>query len=166
MWQNERVLRRLLDRARGVLQLDDPPWRIALALAVGVFISCTPTFGFQTLLALLIATVTRLNRAATVTGAWINLPWVAPFVYAGALKVGAALLPDRTGFGGFWQMLLLGTTIVGVAAAVVTYFVSFGALSWRRRHRAAHAARLAEAQDSYRDLGSAAGVPKGREPAA
>ena len=113
MWQNEPVLRRLLDRARGVLQLDDPPWRIALALAVGVFISCTPTFGFQTLLALLIATVTRLNRAATVTGAWINLPWVAPFVYAGALQVGAALLPDRTGFGGFWQMLLLGTTIVG-----------------------------------------------------
>jgi len=63
-------------------------------------------------------------------------------------------------------MLLLGTTIIGVGAAVVTYFVSFGALSWRRRHRAAHAARLAEAQAPYRDLGSAAGVPKGREPAA
>jgi uncharacterized protein (DUF2062 family) len=129
------VLRRLLDRARGVLQLDDPPWRIALALAVGVFISCTPTFGFQTLLALLVATVARLNRAATVTGAWLNLPWVAPFVYAGALKLGELLLPDRTGIGGFWQMLLLGTTIVGIGAAIVTYCISFGALSWRRRQR-------------------------------
>ena len=133
------MLRRLLDRARGVLQLDDPPWRIALALAVGVFISCTPTFGFQTLLALLVATLAHLNRAATVTGAWLNLPWVAPFVYAGALKLGEFLLPDRTGIGGFWQMLLLGTTIVGAGAAVVTYFVSFGALSWRRRRLAAQA---------------------------
>src|SRR5688572_29744790 len=100
-WQNKMVLRRLVDRARGVLQLDDPPWRIALALAVGVFISCTPTFGFQTLLAILVATATRLNRAATVTGVWLNLPWVTPFVYAGALKLGQVLLPDLGGVRGF-----------------------------------------------------------------
>jgi len=130
------VLRRLFDRFRGLLQLDDAPWRIALALAVGVFISCTPTFGFQTLLALLIATVARLNRAATVTGVWINLPWVTPFVYAGALKLGGAVLSDQTGMSGFWLMLLVGTTIIGAGAAVVTYCVSYGALSWRRRKRA------------------------------
>jgi uncharacterized protein (DUF2062 family) len=158
------VLRRVLDRARGVLQLDDPPWRIALALAVGVFISCTPTFGFQTLLALLVATVARLNRAATVTGAWLNLPWVTPFVYAGALKLGEALLPDRTGFSGFWQMLLLGTTIVGVAAALVTYVVSLGALSWRRRQRAARADRAdGPALAVHEGIGT---VPERREPAA
>jgi uncharacterized protein (DUF2062 family) len=129
------VLRRLLDRARGLLQLDDPPWRIALALAIGVFISCTPTFGFQTVLAILVATVARLNRAATVTGVWLNLPWVTPFVYAGALKLGQVLLPQFGGVGGFWVWLIVGTTIVGVAAGLVTYFVSFGALSWRRRRR-------------------------------
>jgi uncharacterized protein (DUF2062 family) len=134
------VLRRLFDRFRGLLQLDDAPWRIALALAVGVFISCTPTFGFQTLLALLIATVARLNRAATVTGVWINLPWVTPFVYAGALKLGGAVLPDQTGMSGFWLMLVVGTTIIGAGAAVVTYCVSYGALSWRRRKRARAAA--------------------------
>jgi len=39
----------------------------------------------------------------------------------------------------------------------VTYFVSFGALSWRRRHRAAHAARLAQVPVE---------VSKGEEPAA
>jgi uncharacterized protein (DUF2062 family) len=158
VWQNDPVLRRLLDRARGVLQLDDPPWRIALALAVGVFISCTPTFGFQTLLALLIATVARLNRAATVTGAWLNLPWVAPFVYAGALKLGQVLLPDLTGVRGFWLWLLVGTTIVGVVAASITYFVSFGALSWRRRRRADRAA--AEAREAC------VAAAKGEEPAA
>ena len=126
------MLRRLFDRFRGLLQLDDAPWRIALALAVGVFISCTPTFGFQTLLALLIATVARLNRAATVTGVWINLPWATPFVYACALKLGSVVLTDRSGMSGFWLMLLVGTTIIGAGAAVLTYCVSYGALSWRR----------------------------------
>jgi uncharacterized protein (DUF2062 family) len=149
------VVRRLLERVRGVLSLDDPPWRIALALAVGVFISCTPTFGFQTLIALLVATVARLNRAATVTGVWINLPWVTPFVYAGALKVGSVVITDVSGVSGFWMMLLVGTTIVGAVAAVVTYCVSFGALSWRRRRR-----------QPVDGPGAAPGAPTGREPVA
>jgi uncharacterized protein (DUF2062 family) len=152
------VLGRLLDRARGVLKLDDPPWRIALALAIGVFISCTPLFGFQTLLAILVATLTRLNRAATVTGVWINLPWVTPFVYAGALKLGQVLLPDHSGIGGFWVWLLVGTSIVGLGAGLVTYFVSFGALAWRQRRRAASAARVPEPE--------MAESPRHREPAA
>src|SRR5436853_2301499 len=116
---------RIHDRLSGVLKIDDPPWRLALALAVGVFISCTPTFGFQTLLALAVAWVARLNRAATVTGAWLNLPWFAPFVYAGALKLGQVLLPDLSGARGFWLWLLLGTTVVGVAAGVATWCISF-----------------------------------------
>jgi len=178
------VLRRLLERARGVLQLDDPPWRIALALAVGVFISCTPTFGFQTLLALVVAAVTRLSPAAMVTGTWLHLPLVAPFVFAGALKLGQLLLPDLTGVGGFWLWLIVGTTIVGVGAALVTYFVSFGALSWRRRrlvaaagidalpaHHLGPAASVPSPAASVPSpaagvAGTAAGVPKGREPAA
>ena len=136
-WQDEGVLPRLIERLRGVLRLDDPPWRIALALAVGVFVSCTPTLGVQTLLALVVAWLTRLNRAAVVAGVWINLPWVTPFVYAGALKLGAFVLSRQPGFGGFWLTLLVGTTIIGVAAGILTYFVSYGALSWRRRKRGA-----------------------------
>ena len=143
------MLGRLLDRARGVLQLDDPPWRIALALAVGVFISCTPTFGFQTLLAIVVATVARLNRPATITGVWINLPWVTPFVYAGAIKLGQVLMPDLSGISGYWLWLLVGTTIVGAAAGLVTYFVSLGALSWQRR-RAANAGVSSDMLDSKR----------------
>jgi hypothetical protein len=53
-------------------------------------------------------------------------------------------------------MLLLGTTIVGIGAAIVTYCISFGALSWRRRQRSvpppAPAAQV--------------GLPKTQEPAA
>ena len=64
------IRRAFIARLGAVLRLDDPPWRVALALAVGVFISCTPFYGLQTVLSLAVATIFRLNRAVTVTGAW------------------------------------------------------------------------------------------------
>src|SRR5262249_34901581 len=69
-----RLRRALVARLGAVLRLDDPPWQVALALAIGVFISCTPFWGLQTVLSLAVATIFRLNRAVTVTGAWLNLP--------------------------------------------------------------------------------------------
>jgi uncharacterized protein len=144
-------------RLRALLHLEDPPWRIALALAVGVFISCTPFYFFQTLLALLVATLFRLNKVATVAGTWLNLPWFAPFVYAASLRVGALILPDRDATSGealavllrhsggvSWNeaaellrsvsaALLVGTTIVGALAGAATYVVALRLIRARRR---------------------------------
>lgn len=128
-------VRALRERLRALLHLSDPPWRVALALAVGVFISFTPFLGFQTLLALLVAAVFRLNAAVLVTGTWLNLPWFMPFVYAGALKLGAVLLPGLQGVGGWWLALLIGTTLLGFGAAAVTYVVAFGVMRRRRKVR-------------------------------
>jgi uncharacterized protein (DUF2062 family) len=151
---------RLRARITALLHLDDPPWRIALALAIGVFISCTPFYFFQTLLAVLVATVFRLNTAATVAGTWLNLPWFAPFVYAGALQLGGALigadsLPVRA-LAAFvvnpasmaWRdalvllretslALLVGTTIVGLVAGALTYVIAVRLIASRRRRREA-----------------------------
>ena len=127
-----RGLRALGDRLRPLLHLEDEPWRIALSLAIGVFISITPFWGLQTVLSLLLAAVFRLNKAATLAGTWINLPWFAPFVYAGALELGSALAPQLQGLGGMSVALLLGTTILGAGAGAVTYVV---ALSMLRRRR-------------------------------
>jgi uncharacterized protein len=150
--------RALAERVRTLLRLSDSPSKIALALAVGVFISCTPFYGLQTLLSLAIATVFRLNKAATVTGAWFNLPWFAPFVYGLALHIGALIVPDPQGLdaaalaellrtsssfsvtNALWLLqdvsvaLLIGTSVVGAAAAVVTYVLAL-VLIRRRRAR-------------------------------
>jgi uncharacterized protein len=150
---------KLFDRLHALLHLDDPPWRIAAALALGVFISCTPLYGVQTLLALLLATLLRLNKAATVLGTWLNLPWFAPFVYGAALKIGARVLAEVRHrdaetlailFGQPLRMslhdivrvlpdislaLAIGTTLVGLVAAGATYVVAFGVIR-RRRARA------------------------------
>ena len=147
---------RLTGQLGAVLHLDDSPPRIALALAVGVFISCTPFYGLQTLLSLGIATLFRLNKAATITGTWLNLPWFAPFVYGLALHIGSLILPDpqgidaaalagllRTSASLSWAnvvqllrdvslALLIGTTVVGAAAGIATFVVVFVLLRRRR----------------------------------
>jgi hypothetical protein len=151
-----RSFTRLSARFRELLHLDDPPSRLAGALAVGVFISCTPFWGLQTVLSVVVASVFRLNRAATITGTWLNLPWFAPFVYGAAIKIGWLVVPglreaDAASFdvllrdpsalswSTVWSWvrgsslpLLVGSTIVGSLAAAVTYAVAFAALARRR----------------------------------
>ena len=141
---------------RAALRLDDPPWRTALALALGVFISCTPLYGLQTVLALAAATALRLNKAATVAGCWLNLPWFAPIVYGLALWVGGVLVPGDQGRAALemaalladsrrvsWSetialiravsgALVVGTLVVGACAAVATYVVALGLIRRRR----------------------------------
>ena len=123
-------------RLGALFHLDASPRRTALALAVGVFISFTPFWGFQTLLALLSATVLRLNHGVTLLGTWLNLPWFAPFVYAGAVKLGSLLLPDLSGLAGWSAWLLVGSTAIGRAAAVLTWRVAFGIMHARQRRHA------------------------------
>ena len=89
--------RSLTRRLTAVLHLGDAPWKIALGLSLGVFISCTPFYGLHTLLAIAAAFVFRVNKVATVTGAWFNLPWFAPFVYGISLKVGEFILSGGQG---------------------------------------------------------------------
>lgn len=145
-----------------VLHLDESPSRLATSMAVGVFIGMTPFFFLHTVLAVIVALIFRLNMAATITGAWFNLPWFAPFLYAFCLKLGEAILSGNIGLiwsfgelteaalallhtsarehaGNFVQMfwdalfvaskpLFIGTTVVGLVAAVTTYFVTLAAI--------------------------------------
>ena len=122
-------------RLAALFHIDDSPWRTALALAVGVFISFTPFWGFQTVLALLTATVFRLNHGVTVLGTWLNLPWFAPFIYAGALKLGALMLPDLSGLAGLSAYLLVGSTTLGLVAGLLTWVIAFGVMRRRRQRQ-------------------------------
>lgn len=178
--------RRFRERVTAVFHLDEEPSHLAMGLAVGVFIGITPFFFLHTLLAVVVALAFRQNMAATITGAWINLPWFAPFVYAFCLKLGEAVLSgdirlawsfgeladaagaflqtsarDHAGnfFRMFWEALFVastplfvGTTIVGGAAAIVTYFVALGAIREIRHlrllaHRAEHSGERPPARE-------------------
>ena len=160
--------RGLVKRLKDVCHLSDAPWKIALGLAVGVFISCTPFYGLHTLMAIGAAFALRINKVSTITGAWLNLPWFAPFVYALSLKVGELILDGGPGLGGLpgkslpdlagmirpflslerittgflasskylfvvSKPLVVGTTVVGAVAGLITYVVALGVVKEARR---------------------------------
>jgi len=145
---------RIASAVKLLLHVDDSPHRIALAFAIGIWIAFFPIWGIHTAMALAIAFLFRLSRAAMVLGAWVNNPWtVAPFYTAGTVlgcwllrvPVEGSLDLDWTLKG--WAFLealvrtlrpylwpfLVGNTIVGVAAGVVAYFGLRWVLERRRR---------------------------------
>jgi uncharacterized protein (DUF2062 family) len=110
--------RRVRARLAAVLHIEDePPRRLAAAMGVGVFIGITPVYGLHTVMALLAAYVFRLNAPVTVTGAWLNLPWFAPFVYGFCLALGEALLS-----GDFGRFSL--EHLIGLAAGAQAYLAT------------------------------------------
>jgi uncharacterized protein (DUF2062 family) len=61
-------------------------------MAFGVWIGCTPFYGFQTLIGLGLAPVLRLNRLAVLLGLQISIPPLAPFLLFANAQVGALVL--------------------------------------------------------------------------
>jgi uncharacterized protein (DUF2062 family) len=134
-------MRRVVDI---LLHLEDTPHRTALAFGIGVWLAFFPIYGIHTAMALVIAFLFRLNRAALIVGAWVNNPWtVAPLYTCGTL-LGCALLgvsPD--GFRNIdWELhgvafmralvqglrpyvwsFVLGNTILGLLAGSAAYVI-------------------------------------------
>jgi hypothetical protein len=69
-------------------------------MAIGVFISITPTIPFHTVLALGLAFLLRASKPAAYIGIWFSNPVTIPFLYLACYKVGVFILPDcSTEFG-------------------------------------------------------------------
>lgn len=118
------------------------PNRLAGAVAVGVFIGCTPFYGFHLALCIAFAWLLRLNQGLTYLAAHVSLPGVWPLLVLAELQVGRLLrgkdlLSIRPAeirqiqLDQFFLDLLLGSAVVGGVLAVV-----FGAFTlWMARRR-------------------------------
>jgi len=143
----------LVRRLRVLLQVDDSPAHVALAFAVGVFVSFSPFLGVHTAISLALAFLLRLNRVAILIGTWVNNPWTIAPVYTAGTLLGCALLgvsPASLGavdwslhgrafyealLDGFRPLLvpfLVGNLLLAAGAGVVTYFVLLRVLRRRR----------------------------------
>lgn len=139
---------------RAVLQVEDSPHRIALAFAIGVWIAFFPIWGIHTAMALGVAFVFRLSRAATLVGAYVNNPWtMGPMYTAGTLAgcvllrvpaEGLAALDWSLGWREFFRALLdtlrpylwpfiVGNLALGTLAALLSYLALRLTLEARRR---------------------------------
>jgi uncharacterized protein len=136
--------------------IEDSPHRIALGLAIGLWLAWTPTVGLQTLLVLPIVWAMRANTLAALIGIYLSNPFTFLPMYWVEYELGAMFLSDPPTLSDFtqdgeiegameltsmgWQMWLtmwIGGVILGFLTAIPAYFATRWFLIRARARRAA-----------------------------
>ena len=146
-----------------VLHIDDTAHRIALGLAIGIFVAWTPTLGFQMALTVLLSALFGANKLVGVPFVWISNPVTAIPLYGANYVVGTWTLPANgyslaafcdslrgailysgswmgrvsawwEATGAFFWPLWTGSIIVGLVLAVTCYFVIRYSVTTYRKH--------------------------------
>ncbi len=119
-------------------QLNGDPHYVALGMAIGVFISVTPTIPFHTVIALALAFILRGSKAAAAIGVWFSNPITIPLFYKGSYDVGISILGNSAPFNieyeSILELLKLGTDItiamitggvvLGILPGIAAYFIT------------------------------------------
>jgi uncharacterized protein (TIGR03546 family) len=139
---------KLKQQFKKILSLDAHPGHISVGFAVGVFISFTPFFGLHTPLAIALAFIFRLNKVACITGAWVNTPLTVVPLLVASYNLGRILRGkpakeltftnlDWHSLQPYAKSILLGSSIIGFAAAIASYFICYWLITFFRRKDAA-----------------------------
>lgn len=132
-----------------VMRINASPHNIAMGVACGVFGGCFPVIPglpLQTVIAVVMAFVTRSSKIAAAIATWISNPFNWLLFYYVQFKIGSFLLPLDVQFDpGKWavsdfmeigwqglSILILGGVVLGIPLSVATYFI---ALFFIRRYR-------------------------------
>ncbi|OGL41775.1 MAG: hypothetical protein A3C43_02640 [Candidatus Schekmanbacteria bacterium RIFCSPHIGHO2_02_FULL_38_11] len=86
------LLKSLKEGFEHILKLDDPPHKVALGFAIGIFSGFTPFLGFHLILAVVLAWFFRVRIRVAALGTLVHNPWTIPFIYGGNLVVGNKLV--------------------------------------------------------------------------
>jgi len=119
-------------------QLNGDPHYVALGMAIGVFVSITPTIPFHTVIALALAFILRGSKSAASIGAWFSNPVTIPLFYKGSYDVGRSILGNSAPFNIEYESILelvklgadvtivmiTGGVILGILPGIVAYFVT------------------------------------------
>jgi uncharacterized protein (DUF2062 family) len=127
--------REFIDRVKN---LEGDPHFVAMGLAIGVFISITPTIPFHTVLAVSLAILLRGSKVAAALGVWFSNPVTAPIFYWGSYKLGMYILGNRAPFDVKYESVLellnlgmdvtiamiAGGIILGILPGIASYFIT------------------------------------------
>ena len=143
-----------------VLSLDDTPHRIALGVAIGMFVTWTPTIGFQMLLTVGLSWLFRANKIVGVPFVWISNPLTIIPIYLPAYYIGCWILgkdadavdkiTQAVNFGNdgwsekvshwfstigsiFWE-LWIGSLLLAAVIGFISYFIIFYMVIAYRKH--------------------------------
>ncbi|HJP18405.1 MAG TPA: DUF2062 domain-containing protein [Nitrospinota bacterium] len=127
------------NRFSQIVAIDEHPHRISLAFAIGIFISFSPVPGTQTISAMVMAWLLRLNVAVAITGTLFSNPFTLVVIYGSSICFGSFILgniascyPHSLGKNELFVFLksmpaplFTGTILLGAIAALISYFVLF-----------------------------------------
>lgn len=140
-----------------VFRLSGSPHAIALGVAIGAAMSCTPFIGFHILFGLLIAVAVGGNLIASALGTAFGNPITFPIIWASTYRLGQMILGNppvhgeehiahslaSRSFDTLWPILkpmMVGAIPLGLASAAVMYVLSYQGV---RAFRAIRSERLA-----------------------
>ncbi len=87
-----------------ILHVDDSPHRIALGVALAMFVAFLPLIGIQTAVAIGLAALFRANKAVCIPIVWITNPATMWPIYGGCVALGRWLTTSK-GDGGEVEVL-------------------------------------------------------------
>lgn len=128
-------IRQLITRFK---QLRGDPHNIAMGMGLGIFVCATPTFPFQTFLAIALAFIFRGSKAAAIIGSWLAVPAI-PFFYIGSYKLGTLILGysisitlDSLSISKLIDMgwsvvfsMIIGGIIIGLFSGIAGYLITY-----------------------------------------
>ena len=79
-----------------IKRLQGDPHYIAMGMAIGVFVSVTPTIPFHTIIAVLFAFLLKGSKPAAIIGVWFSNPVTIPIFYVGSYKTGKLLIGNSS----------------------------------------------------------------------
>ena len=120
------------------------PGRHAVAVGVGVFVGCTPFYGFHLLVSYVVAVVLGVSRLTVYLAANISNPFVLPFLVLAEVQVGALLRRGElqaltvqairtTDPWSFGLDLIVGALVVGAVLGGLAAALTYATLRGRRR---------------------------------
>jgi uncharacterized protein len=154
---------------RRVLHADDPPHRLALGVAIGLFVTFTPTIGFQSALVVLLAWMLGGNKLVGLPLVWISNPATFVPIYYPCYRIGRWILggkpvsmrwwrdlahpPESSGeaLRFYWSRLMeiiepltLGCLVVAIPIGGLSYVLTYQSVVKYRALRAKRLAMIAE----------------------
>jgi uncharacterized protein (DUF2062 family) len=136
-WLRKHSIREFIQRAK---TLQGDPHYIAMGMAVGVFVSLTPTVPFHTVIAIFLAFIFKGSKPAAAIGVWFCNPLTIPFFYLGSYKAGMFILGKSIPFDQKYESItelmtlgmdvtiamVVGGFILGILPGIAAYFVTRG----------------------------------------
>lgn len=133
---------------------NENPFKISIAMGFGIFMGLTPIWGFQMLVAVLLAHAFKLNKVLVLAFSNISLPPVIPFIIYLSYKIGGLFFDDSVEFnmetlsylkqeivsGHFYKTLnefgysmlqyITGSLVLGLLAGFSVFLISYAIIKF------------------------------------